>query len=277
MEFYHGDCLVEMEKIADGSVDMILADLPYGTTACKWDVVIPFEPLWKHYWRVLKPNGAVVLFGSEPFSSHLRMSQIKNYKYDWVWEKTRPGDIFNAKNKPLKSHELICIFSNGTTANCSAKKMPYFPQGVGLGGVKTNNPGESEYAFKGKGRHLRKTTSHVGAIILEALLDSAMVIMDLYTPLKNPLHFWNTSSRRTQTREKRCSTTVWVLVQLELRASIPGGTLLGLSGTARISISRARESRTAKQPWWQRDEHSSACRSHPRTPQSPHTPACLAL
>lgn len=156
MEFYHGDCLVEMEKIADGSVDMILADLPYGTTACKWDVVIPFEPLWKHYWRVLKPNGAVVLFGSEPFSSHLRMSQIKNYKYDWVWEKTRPGDIFNAKNKPLKSHELICIFSNGTTANCSAKKMPYFPQGVGLGGVKTNNPGESEYAFKGKRPSLKK-------------------------------------------------------------------------------------------------------------------------
>ena len=77
-----GDCLDWMPKIPDKSIDMILCDLPYGTTACKWDVIIPFEPLWEHYWRVLKPNGAVVLFGSEPFSSRLRMSQIQDYKYD---------------------------------------------------------------------------------------------------------------------------------------------------------------------------------------------------
>ena len=89
IQLMHGDCLMRMAEIPDGSVDMILADLPYGTTACKWDNVIPFEPLWKHYWRVLKPNGAVVLFGSEPFSSHLRMSQMKHYKYDWVWNKVQ--------------------------------------------------------------------------------------------------------------------------------------------------------------------------------------------
>lgn len=107
---YKGDCLVEMEKIADGSVDMILADLPYGTTACKWDNVIPFEPLWKHYWRVLKPNGAVVLFGSEPFSSHLRMSQIKYYKYDWVWKKNYGSNFALARKQPFKEHETVSVF-----------------------------------------------------------------------------------------------------------------------------------------------------------------------
>lgn len=111
---YHGDCLVEMSKIPDGSVDMILTDPPYGTTACKWDNVIPFEPMWAHIWRVLKPNGAVVLFGSEPFSSHLRMSQIKNYKYDWVWVKERGTGFGNASKMPLKKHELVSVFYRQT-------------------------------------------------------------------------------------------------------------------------------------------------------------------
>lgn len=123
----HGDCLVRMAEIPDGSVDMILADLPYGTTACKWDNIIPFEPLWEHYWRVLKPNGAVVLFGSEPFSSHLRMSQIKHYRYDWVWVKNRPTGFTNAKLMPLKSTETITVFSKAKTAN-GANNMVYYPQ-----------------------------------------------------------------------------------------------------------------------------------------------------
>ena len=75
-----------MKDIPDKSIDMILCDLPYGTTACKWDVVIPFEPLWKQYNRIIKDNGAIVLFGNEPFASHLRLSNLKNYKYDWIWE-----------------------------------------------------------------------------------------------------------------------------------------------------------------------------------------------
>ena len=83
-----GDCLTEMQNIPDGSVDMILCDPPYGTTACKWDSIIPFEPMWEQLNRVIKPNGAICLFGSEPFSSALRMSNIKNFKYDWIWEKT---------------------------------------------------------------------------------------------------------------------------------------------------------------------------------------------
>ena len=126
----HGDCLELMKNIPDGSVDMILADPPYGTTACKWDSVIPFEPMWAELKRIIKPNGAIVLFGSEPFSSALRMSNIKQYKYDWVWEKSKVGNVFNCKNAPQKNFENIMIFSNGTIANGSNKKMPYFPQGL---------------------------------------------------------------------------------------------------------------------------------------------------
>jgi DNA modification methylase len=114
MQLIHGDCLIEMANIPNHSVDLILCDLPYGTTACKWDAVIPFEPLWEHYWRVLKPNGAVVLFGSEPFSSYLRMSQINHFKYDWIWDKVQPSGFFNVKTMPMKLHEIISVFSKNT-------------------------------------------------------------------------------------------------------------------------------------------------------------------
>lgn len=145
-----GDCLELMKTIPDGSVDLILTDPPYGTTACKWDSVIPFEPMWAELKRIIKPSGAIVLFGSEPFSSALRMSNIKQYKYDWVWEKSRPVGIFNAKLKPLRSHELISVFSDGMTANGSNRNMKYYPVGVCEGGVKTNNPKNGvEYSIKG--------------------------------------------------------------------------------------------------------------------------------
>jgi len=108
----HGDCLDEMMEIPEESIDMILCDLPYGITACKWDTVIPFIPLWEHYNRIIKDNGAIVLFGSEPFSSALRMSNIKNYKYDWVWEKPQPSNSLLAKKQPLKYTENIVIFYN---------------------------------------------------------------------------------------------------------------------------------------------------------------------
>lgn len=146
----NGDCLEVMAEIPDHSIDMILADLPYGTTACKWDSVIPFEPLWAHYKRIAKNNAAIVLTASQPFTSALVMSNPRMFKYCWVWQKSRPGDIFNAKNKPLKNHEDVCIFSTGTTANGSGNRMPYFPQGVGEGGVRTNNPDGIERAFKAK-------------------------------------------------------------------------------------------------------------------------------
>jgi len=138
-ELIEGDCLVEMGKIADGSVDLILADLPYGTTACAWDMVIPFAPLWSHYKRIIKPRGAIVLFGAEPFSSVLQVSNLEWFKYRWVWKKNRPGDIFNAKNKPMRDHEDILVFSNGTTANCSDNKMTYNPQGLKYSPIITKN------------------------------------------------------------------------------------------------------------------------------------------
>lgn len=109
----HGDCLVEMANIPDKSIDMILCDLPYGTTACKWDVVIPFDALWMHYKRVIKDNGTIVLFGSEPFSSHLRMSNLKWFKYDWVWDKVQPGGFLTVKHMPMGLHEIISVFAKG--------------------------------------------------------------------------------------------------------------------------------------------------------------------
>jgi len=125
-----GDCLECMKWLGDGSVDMVLADVPYGTTTCSWDAVIPFEPMWAQVRRVLKPNGAVALFGQEPFSSLLRASNLAMFKYDWYWRKSRPSGFTNAKLKPLKDIEVISIFSVAKTANGSANNMLYNPQGV---------------------------------------------------------------------------------------------------------------------------------------------------
>lgn len=110
VKLYHGDCLIEMNKIADKSVDLILTDPPYGTTACKWDSIIPFDKMWEQLNRIIKDNGAIVLFGSEPFSSALRMSNVKNYRYDWVWDKGRGFGFANANKMPMKSHEIISVF-----------------------------------------------------------------------------------------------------------------------------------------------------------------------
>jgi len=112
MTLYKGDCLEAMKGIPDGSIDAIITDPPYGTTACKWDSVIDFELMWEQLNRIIKPNGAIVLFGSEPFSSALRMSNIKNYKYDWVWQKSNVMGFLNAKKRPLKEIENIIIFNS---------------------------------------------------------------------------------------------------------------------------------------------------------------------
>jgi site-specific DNA-methyltransferase (adenine-specific) len=112
IDLYKGDCLEVMKNISDNSIDAIITDPPYGTTACKWDSVIDFTLMWEQLNRIIKPNGAIVLFGSEPFSSALRMSNIKNYKYDWVWEKTMPSGMATSKFMPMKYHEIISIFVN---------------------------------------------------------------------------------------------------------------------------------------------------------------------
>jgi DNA modification methylase len=117
---FHGDCLEVMRDIPDGSIDMILCDLPYGSLKCAWDVVIPFEPLWEQYKRIIKPNGAIALFGSEPFSSYLRLSNIKTYKYDWIWNKKIPSGMCNAKIQPMRLTENISVFIDG--------KSFYYPE-----------------------------------------------------------------------------------------------------------------------------------------------------
>ncbi len=106
----HGDCVELMNDIATESIDMILCDLPYGTTACKWDIIIPFDKLWQSYNRVIKDNGAIVLFGNEPFSSKLRLSNLENYKYDWKWDKVRGSNFATVKIRPFNSFEDIMIF-----------------------------------------------------------------------------------------------------------------------------------------------------------------------
>ena len=121
-KIYQGDCLEVMDKLIEQEVlvDAIICDPPYGTTACKWDSVIPFDEMWLRLNKLIKSNGAIVLFGSEPFSSALRMSNIKNYKYDWIWEKQKAANFMGAKYSPLKYHEIVSVFSNN--------KHEYYPQ-----------------------------------------------------------------------------------------------------------------------------------------------------
>lgn len=122
IELYNGDCLEVMKTIKDYSVDLILCDLPYGTTVCKWDNVIPFDKLWEQYNRILKENGVALLFGSEPFSSQLRLSNLKNYKYDLYWKKEKPTNFMQLKRRAGKVTENICVFYN--------KQCTYNPQMV---------------------------------------------------------------------------------------------------------------------------------------------------
>lgn len=128
-QLWHGDCLEEMNRIEGGSIDCILTDLPYGTTACSWDIVIPFEPLWKHYKRVIKPRGAIVLFGSQPFTSLLVMSNLAWFKYSLVWEKSKASNFVHSHHQPLKAHEDIIVFSQSPAAQNSANNyMVFNPQ-----------------------------------------------------------------------------------------------------------------------------------------------------
>ena len=121
-KIHNVDCLEFMDKLIEEGVivDAIICDPPYGTTACKWDSIIPFDEMWLRLNKLIKPNGAIVLFGSEPFSSFLRVSNIKNFKYDWIWEKQKAANFMGSKYSPLKYHETISVFSNS--------KHEYYPQ-----------------------------------------------------------------------------------------------------------------------------------------------------
>jgi site-specific DNA-methyltransferase (adenine-specific) len=142
IQLLHGDCLELMKTIPDESVDMVLCDLPFGTTDCKWDNVIPFDKLWAQYDRIVKSNGSVILFGSEPFSTIQRMSNIKHFKYDWIWEKATTTGFQHAKNMPLKNYEIISVFSYGSIGHKSQlgnRRMTYNPQGIILVNKESHN------------------------------------------------------------------------------------------------------------------------------------------
>lgn len=132
IQLFHGDCLEVMRGLPDGSVDLILSDLPYGMTDCDWDDPIPLAPLWEQYWRVLKPNCVVVLTSVQPFTTSLIASQMAHFKYCWIWRKSRPSGFVHAPNMPLKDYEDVAIFSKaGVKHETGAlNRMKYFPQGL---------------------------------------------------------------------------------------------------------------------------------------------------
>lgn len=128
---HQGDCLELMENIEDKTIDMILCDLPYGTTQCKWDTIIPFDKLWKQYERIIKDNGAIVLTGTQPFTSQLINSNLKLFRYEWIWEKTIATNFMFVKKQPAKKHENICVFY---------KKQPTYNPQMETGKPYTDKP-----------------------------------------------------------------------------------------------------------------------------------------
>ena len=146
------DCFNIFPQIESGSIDMILCDLPYGTTQCKWDSILPLDKLWKEYDRIIKKNGAIVLFSSQPFTSILINSNIKNFKYTWVWEKSKATNYLNAKKQPLRASEDICVFY---------QKQP------------TYNPQMTEGKPYNKGTALRETEVYGSQVAVEVKSDGA--------------------------------------------------------------------------------------------------------
>ena len=174
MKLYNGDCLDIIKDIPDNSVDAIITDPPYGITACKWDTVIHFEPMWKQLNRVIKDNGAIVLFGSEPFSSALRMSNIKNYKYDWVWEKSRVSHFAQAPYRPLTIIENIVVFSFGGTSKNAKNRMVYNPQGLKDCNIVCEGKGHSDHRpSKTKQKKYKQTKTGYPKQILKFNSDNA--------------------------------------------------------------------------------------------------------
>ena len=157
IQIKQGDCLELMKEIPDGSIDMILCDLPYGTTACKWDIVIPFEPLWEQYNRIIKPNGAIALFGNEPFTSRLICSNLKGFKYRMDWNKKIPSGMGYAKYRPMQQTEDIAIFTK------KGEKTKYFPQmikrdkPIKSGGNTKQAGAYSGFKCMGEGKEYKKT------------------------------------------------------------------------------------------------------------------------
>jgi site-specific DNA-methyltransferase (adenine-specific) len=156
---YYGDCIVEMDKIKDDSVDLILCDLPYGTTKCKWDTIIDLNHLWKHYKRIIKkPSGVILLFGQQPFTSMLVSSNYEWFKYNLIWKKNKTTQFLLANYRPMKCTEDICVFSKGGAAAASKNtgNMTYNPQGLIPTNIKKRNSKERIGKMLNQQHHLGK-------------------------------------------------------------------------------------------------------------------------
>lgn len=198
-----GDCLDLFKGISDGSIDMVMTDPPYGTTACKWDAVVPFEPMWKELERVVKPNGAIVMTAIQPFTSALIMSNIGRFKYCWVWEKQQGTNPLHAKKQPLKSHEDVCVWykkapsytpqmmkgtpyrgfatkagaTNGEVVggksqhrdNPTGERYPKTVQRFSTGRIRGGHPTQKPVALM---EYLIKTYTHEGEVVLDFAMGS---------------------------------------------------------------------------------------------------------
>lgn len=145
-----GDCLEKMKNIPDNSIDLVLTDPPYNKTQCSWDSIIPFEPMWQHLKRIAKPDKAIILFGSQPFTSGLITSNLPHFKYCWAWDKINPTGHLNAKKRPMKKLEDIVVFSYG--------KVPYYPQGL-VWNPRTKTRNSNTQGSKCYGKHESTNTA----------------------------------------------------------------------------------------------------------------------
>lgn len=173
-EVWLGDCLELMKSIPDKSIDMILCDLPYGTIACKWDIVIPFEPLWQEYIRIIKDKSAIVLFGGEPFSSKLRLSNLSMYRYDWKWNKLKPSNFQLMNFQCGRIHEDIIVFSKAKAVYVSnGNIMNYYPQKEKLD--KPRNVKKTMYGTKNSTLRKGHTIKELGERTYEYRLPKSII------------------------------------------------------------------------------------------------------
>ena len=176
IKLLQGDCLERMKEIPDGSVDMILTDPPYGTTACKWDSIIPLEPMWEQLKRIVKPNGAIVMTASQPFTTTLISSNMKMFKYDWCWKKPKGTGHLNAKKQPMRNKEDIAIFYS--------KQCTYNPQMVS--GIPYNEK-SGKKSFDGYGKDKRIGNSNSGTRYPKQVVDFNVVERGTLHPTQKPV------------------------------------------------------------------------------------------
>lgn len=183
--FYNEDCFDAMREIPDGVIDMVLCDLPYGTTQNKWDSVLPLAQLWAEYWRVCKPNAAIVLTAAQPFTSNLVMSQLKYFKYDWVWRKPKGTGHLNAKKMPMKDKEDICVFYKD-----QCLYNPQFTEGKPYKNKAGKDPTKTSSMTDSYGNYTNKRENNEGKRYPKQVQDFPIVERGTIHPTQKPTELW---------------------------------------------------------------------------------------